>query len=53
MLIPVPGGGDGPGGVLVCAENFVLYKHQGHEEVRWIGKGERQGEGSRETKRWG
>ena len=34
MLIPVPGGGDGPGGVLVCAENFVLYKHQGHEEVR-------------------
>jgi hypothetical protein len=33
LLIPVPGGGDGPGGVLVCAENFVLYKHQGHEEV--------------------
>lgn len=28
MLIPVPGGGDGPGGVLVCAENFLLYRHQ-------------------------
>jgi splicing factor 3B subunit 3 len=28
LLIPVPGSGDGPGGVLVCAENFVLYRHQ-------------------------
>lgn len=36
MLIPVPGGGDGPGGVLVCAENFLLYRHQGHEELRAV-----------------
>eukprot|EP00877_Chromochloris_zofingiensis_P000800 jgi/Chrzof1/10720/Cz05g09290.t1 len=36
LLIPVPGGGDGPGGVLVCAENFLLYRHQGHEEVRAV-----------------
>ena len=28
LLIPVPGGGDGPGGVLVCAENFIIYKDQ-------------------------
>jgi splicing factor 3B subunit 3 len=34
MLIPVPGGADGPGGVLVCAENFIIYKNQDHEEVR-------------------
>ena len=34
LLIAVPGGGDGPGGVLVCSENFVSYRHQGHREVR-------------------
>jgi splicing factor 3B subunit 3 len=34
LLIPVPGGADGPGGVLVCAENFIIYKNQDHEEVR-------------------
>lgn len=28
------GGADGPGGVLVCAENFIIYKNQDHEEVR-------------------
>ena len=28
MLIPVPGGADGPGGVLVCAENFIIYSNQ-------------------------
>jgi hypothetical protein len=28
LLIPVPGGGDGPGGVLVCAENFIIYSNQ-------------------------
>ncbi len=33
LLIPVPGGADGPGGVLVCAENFIIYKNQDHEEV--------------------
>ncbi|KIY91781.1 Splicing factor 3B subunit 3 [Monoraphidium neglectum] len=36
LLIPVPGGGDGPGGVLVAAENFLLYRHQGHEELRAV-----------------
>jgi hypothetical protein len=34
LLIPVPGGADGPGGCLVCAENFIIYKNQDHEEVR-------------------
>lgn len=33
MLIPVPGGSDGPGGVLVCAENFVYWKNQGKDDV--------------------
>jgi splicing factor 3B subunit 3 len=28
LLIPVPGGDDGPGGVLVCAENFIFYRNQ-------------------------
>lgn len=36
MLIPVPGGGDGPGGVLVACENFLLYRHQGAEELRAV-----------------
>ncbi|KAL8162187.1 hypothetical protein V2J09_013676 [Rumex salicifolius] len=36
MLVNVPGGGDGPSGVLVCAENFVIYKNQGHPEVRAV-----------------
>ncbi|PPD93895.1 hypothetical protein GOBAR_DD09083 [Gossypium barbadense] len=36
MLVTVPGGGDGPSGVLVCAENFVIYKNQGHPEVRAV-----------------
>eukprot|EP00879_Flechtneria_rotunda_P016767 GHRR01017550.1.p1 GENE.GHRR01017550.1~~GHRR01017550.1.p1 ORF type:complete len:1036 (+),score=359.64 GHRR01017550.1:786-3893(+) len=36
LLIPVPGSGDGPGGVLLCAENFLIYRHQGHEEVRAV-----------------
>jgi splicing factor 3B subunit 3 len=34
LLIPVPGGGDGPGGVLVCAENYIVYKNQGVPERR-------------------
>jgi hypothetical protein len=33
LLIAVPGGADGPGGCLVCAENFIIYKNQDHEEV--------------------
>eukprot|EP00878_Enallax_costatus_P014150 GHUV01014799.1.p1 GENE.GHUV01014799.1~~GHUV01014799.1.p1 ORF type:complete len:414 (+),score=113.38 GHUV01014799.1:216-1457(+) len=36
LLIPVPGGGDGPSGVLVCAENFLIYRHQGHDEIRTV-----------------
>ena len=35
-LIPVPGGSDGPGGVLVCCENFVIYRNQNHDEVRAV-----------------
>ncbi|QDZ20127.1 subunit 3 of splicing factor 3B [Chloropicon primus] len=34
MLIAVPGGSEGPGGVLICAENYVIYKHQNHKEVK-------------------
>lgn len=34
LLIPVPGGADGPGGVLVCAENYIIYKNQGVPEKR-------------------
>ncbi|XP_006293329.2 spliceosome-associated protein 130 A [Capsella rubella] len=36
MLVTVPGGADGPSGVLVCAENFVIYKNQGHPDVRSV-----------------
>lgn len=28
MLVAVPGGTDGPSGVLVCSENFITYRHQ-------------------------
>eukprot|EP00124_Ichthyophonus_hoferi_P002448 Ihof_evm8s167 gene=Ihof_evmTU8s167 len=31
LLISVPGGNDGPGGVLVCVENFILYKNLGEQ----------------------
>jgi hypothetical protein len=42
MLIPVPGDSlkvkaedqPGPGGVLVCADSFVTYMHEGHETVQ-------------------
>jgi splicing factor 3B subunit 3 len=42
MLIPVPGDSlkvkaedqPGPGGVLVCADSFVIYMHEGHETVQ-------------------
>ena len=34
ILLAVPGGDDGPSGVLVCGENWVSYKHQGHAEIR-------------------
>ncbi|KAI8815119.1 CPSF A subunit region-domain-containing protein [Cladochytrium replicatum] len=34
MLITVPGGADGPSGVLVCSENFITWRHIGHKAVR-------------------
>lgn len=34
IIISVPGGGDGPGGVLVCSANFITYKNQGHVDRR-------------------
>jgi len=34
FLLAVPGGNDGPGGVLLCGENWIAYKHQGHHEIR-------------------
>jgi splicing factor 3B subunit 3 len=30
----VPGGNDGPSGVLVCSESFITYKHQRVPELR-------------------
>ena len=44
MLIPVPGDSlkvraedqPGPGGVLVCADNFVMYMHEGFETVQTL-----------------
>lgn len=32
-VLTVPGGADGPGGVIVCAENRIIYKNQGHATV--------------------
>lgn len=31
LLIPVPGGEDGPSGILVCSENFITYKNFGEQ----------------------
>lgn len=37
LLIPVPGGdSEGPGGVLVCAENYIIFKNEGHEDIRAV-----------------
>ena len=33
-LVSVPGGSEGPGGVIVCSENFLVYKAPGHVERR-------------------
>jgi hypothetical protein len=33
LIEPVPGGGEGPGGVLICAENYIYWKNQTHPEV--------------------
>jgi len=32
--LSVPGGDDGPSGVLICGENWISYKNQGHAEIR-------------------
>ena len=32
LLIPVPGGNDGPSGLLVCTENFITYKNFGDQK---------------------
>jgi splicing factor 3B subunit 3 len=34
LLLSVPGGDEGPSGVLICGENWISYKHQGHVEIR-------------------
>jgi len=31
LLIPVPGGNDGPSGLLVCFENYITYKNFGEQ----------------------
>ncbi len=31
MLIAVPGGSEGPSGVLICSENFIVYKNFGDQ----------------------
>ena len=31
LLIAVPGGNDGPSGVLVCSENYITYKNFGDQ----------------------
>lgn len=37
LLIPVPGGAEGPSGVLVCAENFIMYRNaESADEVRTV-----------------
>ena len=32
-LIPVPGGMDGPSGVLVCSEGFITWRHPNYDPV--------------------
>ena len=31
FLIAVPGGADGPSGILICAENYITYKNLGEQ----------------------
>jgi len=31
FLITVPGGNDGPSGVLICSENYITYKNLGDQ----------------------
>lgn len=32
LIIPVPGGDDGPSGVIVCFENYIVYKNFGDQQ---------------------
>jgi splicing factor 3B subunit 3 len=34
IMVIVPGGTDGPGGVLVCSENYLTWKNQNYPEVK-------------------
>lgn len=34
LIIPVPGGKDGPSGVLVCSENYITWIHPNFESQR-------------------
>ena len=34
LLVTVPGGVDGPGGVLVCSENYLTWRHQNCTPIR-------------------
>lgn len=34
MLISIPGGVEGPSGVLVCSEDWITWVHQGFESVK-------------------
>lgn len=36
LLVAVPGGSDGPGGVLVLGENTIQYKNEGHAELMCV-----------------
>ncbi|CAE7762413.1 SAP130B, partial [Symbiodinium sp. KB8] len=36
MLVSVPGGDFGPGGVLVCSENLLLWHREGHPTLRTV-----------------
>eukprot|EP00668_Euglena_longa_P034958 GGOE01044886.1.p1 GENE.GGOE01044886.1~~GGOE01044886.1.p1 ORF type:complete len:1215 (-),score=437.39 GGOE01044886.1:243-3482(-) len=38
LLIPVPGGTDGPSGVLVCSENYITYKHNSAPHINEEGQ---------------
>lgn len=31
VVCPVPGGSDGPSGVLICSENYITYKNFGDQ----------------------
>ena len=33
LLISVPGGNDGPSGVIICSENYLTYKNLGDQVI--------------------